>query len=375
MKIGIDARLWNQTGVGRYIRNLVFNILLIDKKNEYYLFAGTNDNEEIKNQISKIKNIDQNFKIVNTDIHWHTIEEQILFPRILEKEKLDLMHFTYFSVPIFYQRPYVVTIHDLIINHFPTGRASSLPLFYYYLKRAGYKYILAHAISRAKQVIVPLNTVKADLIDNYKVARDKTIVTYEGADEFMNIKDRIIPQNDQKYFFYAGNAYPHKNLENLLKGFRKFREKNKNIKMILAGREDYFYLRLREQINREDDESIIFKFNLSDAELAAYYRNSLAYCSASRMEGFGLTPIEAASCGTILVLSDIPAFREIWNENALYFDQENIDDLADKLDKAFKMAGSAKDKLIKSNIAKVKTLSWAETAKKTLKIYEDSVSL
>jgi len=41
MRIGIDCRLWNQTGVGRYIRNLVKNLQEIDFKNEYVLFFSS----------------------------------------------------------------------------------------------------------------------------------------------------------------------------------------------------------------------------------------------------------------------------------------------------------------------------------------------
>ena len=51
MKIGIDCRLWNETGVGRYTRNLVLELQNIDKKNEYVLFGGKN----FKFQISNLK--------------------------------------------------------------------------------------------------------------------------------------------------------------------------------------------------------------------------------------------------------------------------------------------------------------------------------
>ena len=49
MRIGIDARLWNQTGVGRYIRNLVKNLQEIDFKNEYVLFVKKEDFDAIHN--------------------------------------------------------------------------------------------------------------------------------------------------------------------------------------------------------------------------------------------------------------------------------------------------------------------------------------
>ena len=47
MRIGIDGRLWNETGVGRYIRNLVRELQIIDQKNEYVLFVLTKDKEAI----------------------------------------------------------------------------------------------------------------------------------------------------------------------------------------------------------------------------------------------------------------------------------------------------------------------------------------
>src|SRR5665811_394245 len=92
MKIGIDVRLWSQSGVGRYIRNLVKNLELIDKENRYVLFTLSINNKEIRKTIKNRK-----WKLVNADIRWHTLEEQTKLPKILDKEKLDIVHFPYFS--------------------------------------------------------------------------------------------------------------------------------------------------------------------------------------------------------------------------------------------------------------------------------------
>jgi hypothetical protein len=164
MRVGIDGRLWNETGVGRYIRNLVYNLADIDKHNEYVVFLRTADVSKFKVQSSK-------FKVVVADIRWHTVDEQLKFPHILSKENLDLVHFPYFSVPVRYHRPFVITIHDLIINHFPTGKASKLPLYLYQLKRMGYNYVVKKAVERAEKIIVPLDAVKNDLMKKYQVVR------------------------------------------------------------------------------------------------------------------------------------------------------------------------------------------------------------
>src|ERR1035437_5626990 len=112
MRIGIDARLWEQTGVGRYIRNIIANLQKIDKKNHYVLFIRSQDLESVSAQVKN-----KNWEIVETNIKWHSLSEQVQFPLVLNKAKLDLVHFPYFSVPILYKKPYVVTIHDLIIDH------------------------------------------------------------------------------------------------------------------------------------------------------------------------------------------------------------------------------------------------------------------
>ncbi len=119
MTIGIDARLWNQTGVGRYIRNLVENLQEVDRDNEYILFVRSEDNVRVKNS---------NFKTVNANISWHSIEEQLEFPAVLNKYDLDLVHFPYHSVPIFYNKPFVVTIQESL--RLPRFRKKTLSIIY-----------------------------------------------------------------------------------------------------------------------------------------------------------------------------------------------------------------------------------------------------
>src|SRR3989338_10313492 len=159
MKIGIDCRLWNETGVGRYTRNLVKEIQILDKENEYVLFVLSKDKQQILKQVQN-----DNFKAVIADIRWHTLWEQLKFPIILNKENLDLMHFPYFSVPIFYNKSYVVTIHDLILHHFPTGQASTLSLPLYNLKLLGYRFVIKTAAKNARKIITVSNATKKEIV-------------------------------------------------------------------------------------------------------------------------------------------------------------------------------------------------------------------
>ena len=118
MKIGIDARLVNETGVGRYVRNLIAELGKIDDKNSYVVFLR--------------KSAFDSFALPNArwtkrlaDIPWHSVTEQLFMPAIFNSEHLDLLHVPYFNVPLFYFGKFIVTIHDLTILHFDTGKATT----------------------------------------------------------------------------------------------------------------------------------------------------------------------------------------------------------------------------------------------------------
>lgn len=386
MRIGIDVRLWNETGVGRYTRNLIENLFKIDNSNDYTLFARSVDYENIKNQISQIK---KNWKLRPADVRWHTVDEQLKFPAILNHENLDLVHFPYFSVPIFYNKPFVVTIHDLILNHFPTGEASTLPLPIYKLKQLGYQFVINKAAIKAKKVITVSIATKDEIVDHLGIDESKVVVTYEGySNQKSNIKNQISPfQKNKKiklkeYFLYVGNAYPHKNLERLVEAFNQFyheilRSDQDNIKLVLVGKEDYFYKRLKERIKSMNmQESVLLYGQVTDEELGYLYKNAKALILPSIMEGFGLPVLEAMAEKCLVVCSDIPSFREICKDTAIYFNPKDIEDIkrvlrsvcSDKLNYDIK-------KRIDEGFERSKNFSWEKMAEETLKIYESSTSI
>ena len=104
---------------------------------------------------------------------------------------------------------------------------------------------------------------------------------------------------DTRYFLYVGNAYPHKNLESLLHAFSFFVRLHPDVRLVLAGRDDIFYKRLKRELEEIEvpAENVRFVMNPTDAELAGLYRGATLYLFPSRSEGFGLPPLEAMSSG------------------------------------------------------------------------------
>mgnify|MGYP001583400606 FL=1 len=340
MKIGIDCRLINETGVGRYTRNLVEELQKQDKKNTYVL--------------------------IKTDIKWHTLKEQLIFPWIIWRKKCDLVHFPYFSIPVFYPGKFIVTIHDLIINHFDTGRASTKNIFIYKGKRWFYILIIWLVAHRACKIITVSESTKREIVEHLGIKQEKVVVTYEGVT--LDQKSKIKNQNESPYFLYVGNAYPHKNLEKLILAFNKIQ----NSKLVLVGKEDYFYRRLKEHINKKKIENIIFYNEITDEELAYLYQHAMALIHPSLMEGFGLTVVEAMANGCLVACADIPSLREITGGHALFFDPNSTEDMKKKMEQIISMNY---DDMRKKAKEWVKKYSWEKMAKETKKIYENCLGL
>lgn len=369
MIIGIDARFWSQAGVGRYIRNLCINLAQIDKKNSYVLFVLKQDRDEVEKVIKNEK-----WKIVTANIKWHSFSEQLWFLKVLNKENLDLVHFPYFSVPVMYKKPYVVTIHDLIFHHFASGQASTLPLWALGFKVLAYRFVIRNAAKRSKKIIAVSNFTKKDISNTLKVDKNKIEVIYEAADDVKNFKEQDV--DIDKYFLYVGNVYPHKNIGLLLEAFKKLSQDNPNLKLVFVGKEDFLYKKLKNHVRKiHQEEKIIFFDNITDEKLSALYKNAICLVRPSLMEGFSLPPLEAMENGCLVLASDIPVHREIFENSIIYFDQFRVDDILQKMNYVLNLPKSEKEHLIKKQIEKTKEFSWKKTAQQTLGIYESSLGL
>lgn len=343
MKIGIDARLIHETGVGRYIQNLIRELGVVDKKNSYIAFAR-----------KKIALPNDQWTFRNTDIPWHSVREQIEMPRILESEHLDLVHIPYHNPPIFYSGSMIITIHDLTILHFDTGRATTLPMPLYKLKRLGYWAELALGLRKAKKIIAVSETTKQEIIEHFHINPEKITVTYEGADVKKSNDTRIIKE---PYVLYVGNAYPHKNLERFLDAWQE--------KIVLATPDDYFSKQIIKRKN------VLMFGPASKDELANLYTYAQALVFPSFMEGFGLPGIEAMAIGTPVVCSDIPVFREIYGDACLKFDPKDSNDIAQKIKQVLENEKVRKE-LIAKGKKQVAKYSWRKMAIESLSIYDQA---
>jgi len=376
MRIGVDCRIYGlkHAGIGRYVKNLVENLLAIDKKNEYFLFVRRESRQEIIEQIKA-----SNYKLVLADFPHYSFKEQLFFPTLIAKNKIDLMHFTHFNIPVFYQGKFIVTIHDLI-KHLSRGRQTTTrSAITYWPKYLAYKFVFGQAVKRSSKIIVPSKAVKNELISEYKMCSDKIAVTYEGVDNKV-INASLLNQEEilnkylikRPFLLYVGSVYPHKNIERLIKAIKNLNQKSQGLQLVVVCGRNIFLQRLEKVVRKI---GILNMVNLvgfvPDNDLAVLYAQAEAFVFPTLSEGFGLPGLEAMGNNCLVICSDILVLKEIYQEAAIYFDPKNINDMTEKIQKVLKDEGLKKEMREKGRKQAGK-YSWAKTASETLKVYNSA---
>jgi glycosyltransferase involved in cell wall biosynthesis len=78
-----------------------------------------------------------------------------------------------------------------------------------------------------------------------------------------------------------------------------------------------------------DRVTVALKGPQTEAQLRTLYSRASIYAATSRYEAFGMAPLEAAFSRCAIVANDIPCFREIWGDAAIYFQANDASSLAD----------------------------------------------
>ncbi len=370
MKIGIDARMFGPAvgggGLGRYVEQLVGELQKQDLENRYVLFLK-------RENFDTCVITNPNFEKRLADAHWYTAKEQIVMPFLIAREDLDLIHFPHWNVPLLCRTPFVVTIHDLILLEQPVSSKTTTrgPLVHW-LKRLGYRISLRHAIVASKRIVAVSRYTKSSVGNFFPgIPSSKVEVVYEGLTELPSLSttpslhDSVTP-----YLLYVGNAYPHKNLDSLLDAFAMFSKSHPGVELVLAGRDDVFYRRLRTIIHdsRPDPNPVRFVMNPTDAELAELYRGAKLYVFPSKSEGFGLPPLEAMSVGIPVVSSNATCLPEILGDAALYFPPDDVEAMAAAMERGYSDE-RLRAELVAEGREQVKKYSWAAMARSILNLY------
>jgi glycosyltransferase involved in cell wall biosynthesis len=370
MRIGIDARFFGSIGkgLGRYTQKLIENLEIIDQENHYFIFLRRENWDEYQPR-------SKNFTKVLADVPWYTLREQLQMPKIFERCGIDLMHFPHFNVPVSYKGKFVVTIHDLILFRYPTRRASTLSAPTYFLKKMIYHQVIKRAVRNSEKIFAVSKHTKKDVLANFKIDPSKVVVTYESVD---TAEEPLFEKSEtifhkygimRPYLLYVGNAYPHKNLDRLILAFKEVSKTHPGLHLVLAGKEDYFYKRLKNFVAQSNVSGVSFPGYISESHLPTVYREAKLYVFPSLYEGFGLPPLEAMARNVPVVSSNASCLPEILGSAAYFFDPRGISETADAIEKILGNVVLRK-RLIAAGQQQIKKYSWQKMARETLEVYK-----
>ena len=342
MHIAIDARMYHiHGGHGRYLRELIKHLEQLDTNNRYTIILKPEG-------FSSYTPESPNFTKIQTTAHWYTLAEQTSFLKLLYKINADLDHFPHWNVPLLYRRPFIITIHDLILRAYPHSAVSTRNPFIFWAKYLGFRVVLRHALTRALHIITVSNTGREQIFEYYPELTTEITPIHLGApphvisterSEWRNLNGEI-PRlgsagqslaRDDNYFLYIGTAYPHKNLPFLLHAFHQFGIRfGRTHRLILVGARSIFYNRLLSTDTAKtllENGDLIYKEAPDDAALEELYANATSVICPALIEGFGLPSLEAAARGIPVIASRIPAFEEILGDAAIYIDPTKTESL------------------------------------------------
>lgn len=354
MRIGIDCRLSGLThaGIGRYIENLTRRLPKLAPNIEWVYFY--HHAEQI---IPGLK-----IKAQVVPIRHYTFREQLQLGSIFNQAELDLLHVPHFNAPLTYSGKLVATIHDLLWHQQKGAHATTLKPWQYWGKYLGYKLVATKTIHQAAQIIVPTRTIQQTLASYYPHTQDKVTVTYEGIDERLLQYQDLKVKRHKKSLLYVGSLYPHKNIRLVIQALAQL----PHWQLVIVGARDAFQAQVRHQVEKAGViKQVEFKGYLSDKKLAREIKATTALVQPSLSEGFGLTGVEALALGAPVLASNIPVFKEIYQDLALYFNPHSVDSFLESISelKNKKTNRQEQQQLIE-------LYSWNRLAKKTLQLYQ-----
>ena len=191
----------------------------------------------------------------------------------------------------------------------------------------------------AKGVAVDSNVGKEQLIDAYKIERDRVYVLPYIAPKYIYDALESPPADlpydlPKKYFFYPATFWLHKNHAGLFAAIARLRDQYPDIRLVLAGAKQNGFteaFRKVEQLGISDN--VVFLGYVPDSHMFELYRRARALIMPSFFGPTNIPPLEAFVAGCPVAAAGIYGVPEQVGDAALLFDPKSIQEIAAVMEK------------------------------------------
>lgn len=390
MKIAIDISqiVYEGTGVATYTRNLVRELLRLNKNNRHtYLLFGTSlrHKSKLESFVTSLKKdnlVFEHFLLslppTFTDLIWNRIHHVKLEKLI---GKFDLLHSSDWVQPPTRAKK-ITTVHDMIVYKYPQTSTNRLG---FNLSRFSpvanivqtQKDRLQWVKKEADLVLADSLSTKKDIVEILGIPSGKIRTVYLAAgdnfDQFGRLPEKekgvqiakVMAKYNlkQDYVLAVGTQEPRKNLSGLIKAFIKLAPHS--INLVIAGKFGW-----GQKDEHKDNKSINLLGYVHQEDLPALYAGAKLFAYPSLYEGFGVPILEAFSTGTPVLTSNISSHPEVGGKAAIYVNPEDTDDIVKQMDGILKLSATLRKKLIDKGYRQLGLFSWEKTAEETLDAYE-----
>ena len=259
------------------------------------------------------------------------------------------------------RRPLVATVHDLTLHRTPWAMRDET--------RADLERKLERTVARAAAVLTPSETVRRDLVERCGAPPGAVHAVPEAARLDRVTPGGLPPDVPGRFVLHVGTIEPRKNLAILLAAWPLLRAAMPDAPpLVLCGKPGWRRESIEGALAGAAAEGWLLRLGYQpDETLRALYDRAAAVVCPSFYEGFGLPLVEAMAAGAPLVCSDIPVFREVAADAALFVPPDDPAAWARGLADVLSDADRARE-LASRGTARVRDFSWRRTAERTLAV-------
>ncbi len=281
--------------------------------------------------------------------------------RVLKRNDFDIFHPTYFDdyfLNYLNQKPFVLTIHDMIPELFPE-----------YFEIDDFQVEMKKKLAPlAAHIIAVSENTKKDIVEILGVDEKKISVIYHGKPD-VSLNFSAHSPYSFPYLLYVGQRWAYKNFETFLYSFAKLAKLDSKINLVCTS--EQFNSKELKIIDNLDLKGRIIHSFVTTEQLFNLYHHALAFVYPSQYEGFGMPILEAFACSCPVLLNDTSCFREIGGKAALYFNMDR--DKSNFIDVYVAMKDQ-REKMIAQGHERLTLFSWKTSANKLTDVYKKCFS-
>ena len=182
------------------------------------------------------------------------------------------------------------------------------------------------------------------------------------------IRAQLLQPGEEALLLHVGHSAGRKNVELLYRALAILRQEGRRIRLVRIGRGP-------SESQSQLIAQLALEANIShlpgrpNHELPAYYAAADLFLFPSLYEGFGIPLIEAMACGTPVVCSDSPLFREVCGPAASYIDPSRPEHIAQTIAQLLANP-TQRHFLSQQGLSRATQFTWENSARQTLAVYE-----